>query len=100
MNLTEMLLKEKETFFNFMKEKYPVHYKSNLFLRDVEYAILIYFEKKKIKVNYTQVTEAARGLIEAMLAKGELKKINKNAFLFLGDFIKEKEPVEESAENE
>ncbi len=100
MNLAEKLIREKETFFNFMKEKYPVYYKSNLFLRDLEYAILIYFEKKKMKVNYSQISAAAKELIEDMLNKGELKQINGSAYLFLAEFIRENEAVEETVENE
>jgi len=96
MDFTENLLKEKKTFFNFMKEKYPVYYRSNLFLRDIEYAILIYYRKKNINLNYSQISEITRALINSMVERGELKKITDNAYLFEADFLKEEKAVEEN----
>jgi len=37
------LIKDKMVFFNYMKEKYEVHYKSNIFLRDILYAIKSFY---------------------------------------------------------
>ena len=52
-NLQE-LLDNKEIFFRYIAERFPVHTGSNVFLRDIQYGIKLFFENKKIKLKYSQ----------------------------------------------
>ncbi len=73
--LTE-LQNNKRIFFDFMKEKYPLYTKSNLFLRDLQYAIMSYFLKKDIKVKYGPAEKIALAFAESLEKNNELTKLN------------------------
>ena len=97
MNKLDELKTNKTIFFNFMKEKYPVISKSNMFLRDIQYAIISYFEKKDIKVNYSDAEKLAFDFTEYLELNQEITRLNKNTwkvnFFFESPVIKE---IEES----
>lgn len=73
--LTE-LQNNKTIFFNFMKEKYPLYAKSNLFLRDLQYAIMSYFLKKDIKVKYGPAEKIALAFADSLEKQNDLTKLN------------------------
>ena len=68
------LTSNKTIFFNFMKEKYRLYSNSNIFFRDIQYAIKSYFEKKDIRINYSQAEKIAYDFINKLEDTGELKK--------------------------
>lgn len=74
--LTE-LQNNKTIFFDFMKEKYPLYTKSNMFLRDLQYAIMSYFLKKDIKVKYALAEKLALAFAESLEKQNELIKLDK-----------------------
>lgn len=80
MNYLEELKSNKEIFFNFMKEKYPVFYNSNIFERDLQYAIKQYFEKKDIGITYPEAEKLMNEFSSFLEEKGELLKLNANSW--------------------
>ncbi len=42
----------KKVFFNYMNENYTIFQYSNLFFRDLQYAIMSYFEMKEKPIKY------------------------------------------------
>ncbi len=80
MNLLEHLLSNRAIFFNYMKERYEVHHKSNIFLRDLLYAIQSYYEKKGQKVSYKLAEKLAIELTENLVNSGELQTVGKNTW--------------------
>jgi len=92
MNHLEELKRNKEIFFNFMKERYPIHYNSNIFERDLQYAIKRYFDKKDIRITNPQAEDLLKQFTEYLEETGELLKLNKNSWRV--NFFKE-EIVEE-----
>ncbi len=83
MNYLEELKGNKEIFLNFMKEKYPVHQNSNIFFRDVLYAIRSYFEKKDIKISYSKSEELANLYSEYLESQNDLIRTGKNSWKVL-----------------
>lgn len=77
--LTE-LQNNKMIFFTFMREKYPVYYKSNLFLRDIQYAVMSYFKKKDIKVKYGPAEKIALQFAETLEKQNELIRLNNSTW--------------------
>jgi hypothetical protein len=63
-----------------MKEKYPVFKESNIFFRDIQYAIRNYYLKKGRKIDYQKSEKIASEFIEGLVKEGELKKISNNAW--------------------
>ena len=91
MNYTQDLLSNRKMFFNFMKEKYSVYQNSNIFFRDIQYAIKSYYEKKEQKVKYALAEKLAYEFVNQLESEGQLKKISDNAwkvnFSFASDVI-------------
>ena len=60
----ELLKKDETIFLNFLKAKFPVFHNSNFFLRDFQFGIQQFFEKKDIEVKYPQAENLAKRLAE------------------------------------
>lgn len=80
MDLLNDLTSNKSIFFKFMKEKYRLYLNSNIFFRDIQYAIKSYFEKKDIRIKYSQAEKVAYDFIHKLEDSGELKKMSDNAW--------------------
>ena len=80
MDRFNQLLAEKEIFLKYMKEKYKIFYNSNIFLRDIQYAIKSFFEKKDIKITYPEAEKLMNELTVKMEASGELIKLSGNTW--------------------
>ncbi|HET56184.1 MAG TPA: hypothetical protein ENN33_13345 [Ignavibacteria bacterium] len=80
MNYLDELKNNQEIFFNFMKEKYHIFYNSNIFARDLQYAIKQYFEKKDIKITYPIAEELMIEFSGFLVSKGDLTEISKNVW--------------------
>lgn len=80
MNKFDQLLSEKEIFLKYMKEKYKIFNNSNIFLRDIQYAIKSFFEKKDIKITYSEAEKLMNELTSNMEASGELLKLSTNTW--------------------
>ena len=80
MNLLDDLVSNKSIFLNYMKEKYEVHYKSNIFLRDLLYAIKSFYEKKGKKVKYAEAEKLAFEFCNVLINNDELIPTSKNTW--------------------
>jgi len=80
MDYLSELSSNKTIFFNFMREKYNVYQNSNIFFRDIQYAIKSFFEKKNKKIKYSQAEKIAQEFIKQMENDGQLKKMSNNAW--------------------
>ncbi len=78
MDQLQELISNKETFFKFMGNFFPVYYKSNIFMRDVQFAIKNYFDQKKIKLSYTETENLALQLMNNLVEKNEAKILKEN----------------------
>ena len=96
MNYIEHLTSNKKMFFNYMKEDYPLYKYSNLFLRDLQYAIKSYFELKENPVNYLQAEKIAKEFINELTKSEELVQIDNKSWKinFDIDFNSEKKELE------
>lgn len=79
-NLPEHLIDNKEVFFSYMKSKYPLVHKSNLFLRDLQFAIMGYFKMKGADVSRIKAEELAYGLAKKLEEANELILISDNTW--------------------
>lgn len=76
----EELKNNQEIFFNFMKEKYPIFYNSNIFERDLQYAIKQYFEKKDIFITYPHAEKLMKEFSSYLEQNGDLLRLNFNSW--------------------
>ena len=76
MNYLEHLISNKKVFFNFMNENYTIFQHSNLFYRDLQYAIMAYFEMKDKPIKYADAELFAKGFISNLVDNNELLEID------------------------
>lgn len=76
----EFLKQNEDLFFNFLKEKYPIFNNSNIFLRDIQYGVKSFFEKRDIKLNYKQVDYITDSIIQLYEGKNILQRLTKNTW--------------------
>ena len=80
MQYIETLKSNQDIFFNFMKEKYPVFTDSNIFHKDILYAIRSFFEKKNSRLSYSIAENLTAQFTEYLENKGDLIKLDKNTW--------------------
>lgn len=101
MNYLEHLLKNKRDFFNYMHEYYPLFKYSNVFLRDLQYAIISYFELKGYKIKTPEAEKLAFDFADKLCESNEFVRIdNKSWKIILDVGIKKESLTEEGVENE
>ncbi len=76
MNYLNHLESNKKVFFNFMKESYPIFQYSNIFFRDVQYALMSYFEVKEQPIKYGTADKLAINFISNLVSTDELTPID------------------------
>lgn len=79
-SLLNELLNNYQDFFLFMKNKYPLFKDSNIFLRDLQYAIYEYFFNKSVQLKYEETEKLANNFAEKLLADEKIKKISQNTW--------------------
>jgi len=72
----EKLKSEEKIFFNYMHENYPLIKKSNIFLRDIEYAVKHFFELKEIKLQFEDVEYISNKFIKSLESAGKITKLD------------------------
>jgi hypothetical protein len=88
------LLSNREVVFEFLREKFPLFNNSNIFLRDLQYGLRTYFERKDIMIKYPAAEELALKFAENMEAEDILKRLDTTTWLVKFKF---KEPELQSA---
>ena len=100
MNHLQELLNNKEIFFRYIAERFPVYTGANVFLRDIQYGIKFFFEKKNIKLKYAQSEKLALEFISKLVDTNDLTKFDKQTWkvnlVFREVFVTEE--VEEATE--
>lgn len=101
MNHLQHLLDNKQVFFSFMQQQYPIMFNSNVFFRDVQYAISSYFELKESPVDYSKAEKLATDFINKLVEAGELSTIDNKTWKVNFEIGTKKETIEaEGVENE
>lgn len=77
----QSLISEERTVLNYLKSKYPLFHRSNVFFRDIQFGIKHYLESKEIKISYTESELIAKEFINYLESKGILRKINEQIYL-------------------
>jgi hypothetical protein len=64
MKTQEYLLKHSKEFLTYLRTKVPVYHLSNIFFRDVHYAVIDFLRAEGMKVYYTSAESLTRALID------------------------------------
>jgi len=101
MNHLEDLLNNRKVFFNFMYENYKIVQNSNLFYRDLQYAIMAYFKMKDKPVKYAMADMLTKDYLDNLVQNNGLTKIDSKSWKINFEVgIKKKVEEPEGVENE
>jgi hypothetical protein len=76
-----ILINEERTVLNYLKARYPLYHKSNVFFRDIQFGIKHYLESRDIKLKYTESEVLANEFISHLQSKGILRKLDEQIYL-------------------
>ncbi len=99
-SITELyndLKNNEEIFLKFLNEQYPVIYRSNVFLRDIQYAIKHYYEMKDVKLSYDDVEKLSRMFIDSLVEEKKLLPVDYKTWV-VNFNLNKAETVEETQE--
>ena len=101
MNKLKHLKNNKTVFFNFMNENFTIVQYSNLFFRDLQYAIMSYFETIENPVKYAEAELLAKQFITDLLESDDLTQIDYKSWRINFEVgIRKKEIASEGVGNE
>lgn len=80
MNYLDILKSNQDIFFNFMRAKYPVYYNSNIFLKDILYAIRSFFEKKNTELSYSAAENLTMEFTGYLENQNDLTRLDANTW--------------------
>ncbi len=102
MNNLQELLNNREIFFRYIAERFPVFTGANVFLRDIQYGIKFFFEKRNIKLKYPEAEKLAFEFISKLVDSNDLSKFDEQTWKvnlsFKEEFVAETEEVLEPVE--
>ncbi|MBM4174597.1 MAG: hypothetical protein FJ213_00255 [Ignavibacteria bacterium] len=69
------LVENQTSLMNYLKSRYPMHHKSNVFYRDIQYGIRHFLEKKGMQVSYTDSELLANEIINLLENENTLLRV-------------------------
>jgi len=96
MNHLNELINNKDIFFRFIAERGPVFTGANVFLRDIQYGIKFFFEKKNIPLKYAQTEKMALEFTKVLVDKNDLIQYKPNTWKVNFSFIEELKNIDEN----
>ncbi|MCP5061033.1 MAG: hypothetical protein GY936_01025 [Ignavibacteriae bacterium] len=76
MDYLNHLENNKKVFFNYMNENYTIFQHSNIFFRDIQFALISYFEIKEKPIKYGAAGKLATEFINNLVLSNELSPID------------------------
>ncbi len=78
----EFLMNNSSVFQNYFKEKYPVFYNSNIFLRDLQYSIIAFCKDKHIPMSMSESEELAKMYAAYLESHQTITKLDNNTWKY------------------
>lgn len=74
------LVNDINILLEFLRAKFPLFHNSNFFLRDLQFGIKSFFEKKDIKLSYSESENLALQIAEYLKNEGIFVETNSNTW--------------------
>jgi hypothetical protein len=83
MDAVSLIVQNQKDFLKYLKARIPLYHLSNVFFRDLHYAVMNYLMAYRRKLKYYDAEEVARGVIEGFEKAGILKKVDSQTWLLV-----------------
>jgi hypothetical protein len=83
MDAVSLIVENQKDFLKYLKSRVPLYHLSNVFFRDLHYAVMNYLMGQKRKLKYYDGEEVTRGVIAEFEKGGLLKKIDSQTWLLV-----------------
>lgn len=80
-SIIKLLKEQQNNILLYLKSRYPLFHKSNVFYRDIQLGIKYYLENKEIKLSYSESEYIANKFIEYLISQNILQKISDNIYI-------------------
>lgn len=80
---SQFILGNQVEFLRFMRSRAPLYHLSNLFFRDLQYAVMEFLKSKKMAVRHTEAEHIAREIGLQFEKKNIVKKLNANTWVLM-----------------
>lgn len=80
-SIIKLLKEQQNNILLYLKSRYPLFHKSNVFYRDIQFGIKYYLENKEIKLSYSESEYIANKFIEYLISQNILQKISDNIYI-------------------
>ena len=64
----------------FLKSKFPIYHRSNIFFRDIQYGVQLFLARRGARVSYQAAELIARALVAALEKEGVLVAIDRQSW--------------------
>lgn len=79
--ILESIIKDEKIVLSYLKSRYPLFHKSNVFFRDIQFGLKHFLENRNIYITYTESEQLAQQFIQHLESNSILKKISENIYL-------------------
>ncbi len=83
MKPAERILNNQSEFLKFVKSRFALYHNSNVFFRDLHYAVLAYLGERGVHLRYSGGEAVTRDVIAGLVQRGILKQIDGQSWLLL-----------------
>ena len=80
MNHVPEIVDHRVEVLRFLKSRFPVYHRSNVFFRDIQYGIQLFLLRRGAHVTYTGAESIARALVAALEREGVLVPIDRQSW--------------------
>jgi ribonucleotide reductase alpha subunit len=82
MKKIDVLMQNEIEVLQYLKNHFPLYHLSNIFLRDLQYGIMKYFEEsRRTKLRYPEAEKIAREFAEYLEGKELFKRLNHQSWV-------------------
>lgn len=81
MNKSQYILGNQVEFLHFMRSRAPLYHFSNVFFRDLHFAVIEFLKEKNVRVRQTEGEQIAREIALQLEKRNILKKLNQNTWM-------------------
>lgn len=91
MEHTQLIIQNSQEFLKYLKFKFSLYHKSNVFLRDVQYGVIHFLKDKDINIPHSKSEVVASDVLKYFEKENIVKKIDHRSWMLnYEEFIKPK----------